>query len=44
MIVELKQDALKPFLSKADPIIETPPQLFSCLFNELDILGEVDRD
>lgn len=44
MKVEMKQDALKPFLSKQDPLIETPPVPFSCLFNELDVLGEIDRD
>jgi len=42
--MEVKEDALKEFAAKSDPIIEVPPNWQHRLFNENDILGDLDRD
>lgn len=40
----MNEDVLKDFGQKADPVIEVPPNHTHRLFNENDILGDLDRD
>lgn len=42
--LEVREEALKEFAAKADPVLEVPPVAEHRLFNENDILGDLERD